>query len=429
VVVTTRKGVHDIITDDWLIKTSTDTWRRGDDVNIGVVHWSYLPTIGGVETHLATICPEMAKLGTEVYLLTSRRKGAPDREGNLMNVTRSDILDTALLESMKEKGQAIPDYARPVFMDFLTRNRVNVVHAHNLHMDYFPVSKTLVDMCHERGVPCVLILHNDVFIDRDEAEMTRILTEVDWDKLVAISNFVKDSVQRRVPAIPEEKFQVILHGIDTDSFFPASRVEKEELKRQYGFGDNRVVLHTARFLRWKGIIPAIQSLPAIIERFPDVKMVLTGRKERVSKEDLKQYEQEIDRTIVELGLEKNVHIGMYSYSDIPRLTRLADVVIYTTIGDEPFGLVPVEAMASGVPTIVTRSGGLIEGVVDGETGFIIDKDEQTIPAQLATRIVELFSHEGLAGEVGSAGRRRAVEVFDKERMAADLIHLSNSLVS
>jgi len=120
---------------------------------------------------------------------------------------------------------------------------------------------------------------------------------------------------------------------------------------------------------------------------------------------------------------------MYSFSDIPRLTRLADVVIYTTIGDEPFGLVPVEAMASGVPTIVTRSGGLVEGVVDGKTGFIIDKDEQTIPAQLAARIVELFSHEGLAGEFGSAGRRRAVEVFDKKRMAADLIHLSDSLMS
>lgn len=398
-------------------------------MNIGVVHWSYLPVIGGVETHLATICPEMAKLGTEVHLLTARRKGVPDQEENLVKVTRSDLLDTALLESMRERDQDISDYARPVFRDFLARNRIDVVHAHNLHMDYFPLSKTLVDVCRDKGSPCVLILHNDVFIDRDEAEMTRILTEVDWDRLVAISNFVKGSVRRRVPAIPEEKFQVILHGIDTDSFFPASRVEKAELKRQYGFGDNRVVLHTARFLRWKGIVPAIQSLPAIIDRFPDVKMVLTGKKERVSKEDLTKYEQEIDRIIAELGLEKNVYIGMYSYSDIPRLTRLADVVIYTTIGDEPFGLVPVEAMASGVPAIVTRSGGLVEGVVDGETGFIIDKDEQNIPLQLAASIVELFSHEELAREMGLVGRRRAVEVFDKKRMAADLIHLSASLVS
>ncbi len=398
-------------------------------MNIGVVHWAYLPTIGGVETHLATICPEMARLGARVHLLTARQKGAPDHEENLVKVTRSDILDATLLESMKERGQGIANYARPVFRDFLTRNRVDIVHAHNLHMDYFPLSKTLVAVCHERSSPCVLILHNDIFIDRDEAEMTRILTEVGWDRLVAISNFLKDSVRRRVPAIPEEKFQVIRHGIDTDRFLSASPAEKAELKHQYGFDDNRVILHSARFLRWKGIVPAIQSLPAIIDRFPDVIMVLTGKKERVSKKDLAKYEEEIDRTIAELGLEKHVHIGMYSYSDIPRLTRLADVVIYTTIGDEPFGLVPVEAMASGVPTIVTRSGGLVEGVADGETGFIIDKDEQTIPVQLAVRIVELFSHEELAREMGLAGRRRAVKLFDKKRMAADLIHLSESLVS
>ena len=397
-------------------------------MNIGVVHWTYPPTIGGVETHLVTIYPEIAKLGTRVYLLTARNIGIPGREENLINITRSDVMDIVLLESMKTSGKDISDFARPLFRDFLTENRIDVVHAHNLHMDYFPISKTVVDVCHERGTPCLLVLHNDVFIDRDEAEMTKILTEVDWDRLVAISNFVKDSIRRRLPAIPEEKFQIILHGIDTDSFCPASLSEKADLKSQYGFADNSVILHTARFLHWKGIVPAIKSLPAIIGRFPNVKMVLTGRKERLSKEDLADYDHEIDQTIIELGLEKNVHIGMYSYSDIPRLTRMADVVIYTTIGDEPFGLVPVEAMASGVPAIVTRSGGLVEGVEDGETGFIIDKEEQKIPGQLAERIAELFLHEGLAQEMEAAGRKRAVEVFDKKRMAADHIHMSASLV-
>ena len=399
-------------------------------MNIGVVHWSYLPALGGVETHLATIYPEIAKLGAEVHLLTAQHTGAPEREENLVHITRSDLLDPAFLEYMKERGQSISDYAKPIFRDFLTMNGIDVVHAHNLHMDYFPLSMTLVDACQERGSPCLLILHNDVFIDRDEAEMIRILTGCDWDRLVPISNFVKDSVQRRVPAIPEEKFHVILHGIDTDSFSPVSQPEKAELKRQYGFNKNRVVLHTARFLRWKGIVPAIQSLPAIIDQFPDAKMVLTGRKERVFKfpDELIKYDQEIDHIIEELGLEKNVHIGTYSLSDIPSLTRLADVVIYTTIGDEPFGLVPVEAMASGVPAIVTRSGGLVEGIVDSETGFIIDKEEKKIPVQLAERIAELFLHEELAREMGAAGRKRAVEVFDKKRMSADLIHMSASLV-
>ena len=220
-----------------------------------------------------------------------------------------------------------------------------------------------------------------------------------------------------------------MHGIDTDSFSPASREKKMELRQHYGFGDNRIILHTARFLQWKGIVPAIKSLPSIIDQFSDAKMVFTGRQERVSKIDLAEYEREIDRTIAELKLENNIVIGSYSYSDIPKLTQLADVVIYTTIGNEPFGLVPIEAMASGVPAIVTGSGGLLEGVIDGQTGFIIDRDEQNIPGQLAASIAKLFSNPELAREMGLAGRKRAVEVFDKKRMAADFISMSDSLLS
>jgi glycosyltransferase involved in cell wall biosynthesis len=103
-------------------------------------------------------------------------------------------------------------------------------------------------------------------------------------------------------------------------------------------------------------------------------------------------------------------------------------VIYTTIGEEPFGLVPVEGMACGVPVVVTNSGGLTESVVDGETGFVITKDEKKLPKELAGRVIELLEDEALAEEMGKKGRERAEEKFDKARMAKDLIDLSRELV-
>ena len=72
---------------------------------------------------------------------------------NIINVMRSEVMDTALLESMKARGRDIPDFVRAVFKVFLTENRIDVVHADNLHMDYFQISKTLVDVCHENGTP------------------------------------------------------------------------------------------------------------------------------------------------------------------------------------------------------------------------------------------------------------------------------------
>jgi glycosyltransferase involved in cell wall biosynthesis len=140
------------------------------------------------------------------------------------------------------------------------------------------------------------------------------------------------------------------------------------------------------------------------------------------------YDARIDRYIRENGLRDHVHIGTYTHEDIPPLNALSDVVIYTTIGEEPFGLVPVEGMASGVPVVVTRSGGLTESVVDGETGFIITKDEEQLPEELAQRLVQLLTHPELAEGMGRKGRRRAEETFHKARMAHDFIELSRALL-
>ena len=104
-----------------------------------------------------------------------------------------------------------------------------------------------------------------------------------------------------------------------------------------------------------------------------------------------KYDAQIDTYIDEQGLGEHVHIGNYTHDDIPDLMALSQVVIYTTIGSEPFGLVPVEGMACGVPVVVTNSGGMVDSVSDGETGFIISRDETRMPGELADRIVELLA--------------------------------------
>ena len=128
------------------------------------------------------------------------------------------------------------------------------------------------------------------------------------------------------------------------------------------------------------------------------------------------------------SFETDIRVPGYQEVDT-RLTAISDVVIYTTIGDEPFGLCPVEAMACGVPAVITRSGGLVESIIDGETGFIIEKDEEKVPLQLAQKIHTIFSDPDLAKRLGKAGRKRAVEFFDKKRMAKDFIELSKQLIT
>ncbi|MFP4058723.1 MAG: glycosyltransferase, partial [Candidatus Brocadiia bacterium] len=91
-----------------------------------------------------------------------------------------------------------------------------------------------------------------------------------------------------------------------------------------------------------------------------------------------------------------------------------------TIGEEPFGLVPVEGMACAKPVVVTRSGGMVESVLDGETGFIIAKRDSDT---LAEKILHFLREPDEAARFGQAGRKRAVEVFSRDRMARDTVAL------
>jgi glycosyltransferase involved in cell wall biosynthesis len=393
----------------------------------GVIHWGFPPRGGGVEAHLITVLPEMLKQGCDVFVLTETMEGQSERSVvSGLKVFRREELSVSKLEKMTDTYKQ----CRNIFEEFIKANQIEIIQAHNLHMDYFEFSRALTDVCKENNIPCYLVLHNHEFIDRDENVMVSILKDLPWDKLVCISNFIKQKLEETIKEIPEKKWTVILHGIDIEKFSPLASEEKEQIKEEYGFTKRHMILHPARILRWKGIVPAIKAIPEVIKSFPDTLLVLTGRIKPIYKEEeeIKNYNLLVDQTVKDLKLENNIHIGKYHFSDLPRLTAISDVVIYTTIGDEPFGLCPVEAMSCSVPAVITRSGGLVESIIDGETGFIIEKDEEKVPRQLAEKILTILSDPVLTKKMGRAGRERAVKVFDKKRMAKDFIELSQELM-
>jgi glycosyltransferase involved in cell wall biosynthesis len=336
----------------------------------------------------------------------------------------------AQIEEARRAGEDVYESAKKMFETFLDDHGIEVVQAHNLHLDFFEISRALQDVCAERTVPLYLVIHNDVFIDRSQGRTLRIVEEIDWDRLVPISRYIQETLAAKLPEVPGEKWTVIMHGIDIETFRPVSVAEKQALRRAYDLEERPIILHPGRFLPWKGILPAIKAMPRVIEEVPDALMVMTGRGQRIYKDrdELAMYDARIDQYIRENHLRQHVHIGTYDHEDIPRLDALSDVVIYTTIGEEPFGLVPVEGMACGVPVVVTDSGGLTESVVDGETGFVISKDKEKLPQELAERVVRLLSNPALAEEMGRQGRQRVEEAFDKTRMARDFIQLSRSLM-
>ncbi|MDX2162219.1 MAG: glycosyltransferase [bacterium] len=110
--------------------------------------------------------------------------------------------------------------------------------------------------------------------------------------------------------------------------------------------------------------------------------------------------------------ERLVYLGFRA--DAERVIAAADVIVCSS-HFESYGMVNLEAMASGKPVVSTRRGGPSETVVDGETGFLVEPKDA--PA-LAARVIDLLRDPALRAQMGAAGRARVERLFSAAAMAA-----------
>jgi len=113
-----------------------------------------------------------------------------------------------------------------------------------------------------------------------------------------------------------------------------------------------------------------------------------------------------------LGLNRWVEFRPASFDDMPALYESADVVVYPTVEEEPYGLVPLEAMSSRRPIVASRCGGIPETVVDDCTGFLVEPNDLEA---LTDRVALLISDQALSRRMGAEGRCRVVRSFNVRR--------------
>jgi len=101
-------------------------------------------------------------------------------------------------------------------------------------------------------------------------------------------------------------------------------------------------------------------------------------------------------------------LGRVEHDAMPALYRAADLVVVPSVGPEALSRVPLEAAAAGRPTVGARAGGIPEEIVDGETGFLVERND---PAALARAILRLLEDEGLRLRLGENARRFVADRF------------------
>jgi starch synthase len=257
-------------------------------------------------------------------------------------------------------------------------------------------------------------------------ERTAIL---DADAVIAVSNGTKQDILRAYP-VPEERIHVIYNGIDLTEYRKTSNTSALE-----SFGVDPAVpyvLFVGRITRQKGVthlVDAIRYLP------PETQVVLCA-----GAPDTPELAAEM-RQKVEEARRYNPHIvwieKMVSKPEVIQLYSHAQVFCCPSVY-EPFGIINLEAMACGAPVVASATGGILEVVVENETGFLVPFDQDpatsfpTHPDQfardLATKLAALLADTDKCRRFGAAGRKRVEEHFSWTAIAAQTIELYQSLI-
>ncbi|WP_026547174.1 glycosyltransferase [Paenarthrobacter nicotinovorans] len=209
--------------------------------------------------------------------------------------------------------------------------------------------------------------------------------------------------------ISRSKISIAPCGVDLTLFPGTSDAEPKSRTHR--------ILSVGRLVQRKGVDLIIQALPLLAEAgFNDVELLIVGGSGDALNLEEDPEAQRLRAMTKELGVEDKVTMrGQVPRDAMPAIFRSADAVVCTP-WYEPFGIVPLEAMACGVPVVAAAVGGLRETVVDQKTGLHVPPRD---PEALAEALGKLLGDPDLRADMGRAGARRARSRYSWERIAAD----------
>lgn len=207
------------------------------------------------------------------------------------------------------------------------------------------------------------------------------------------------------------RISVVPCGVDLNLFTPdGPKAPKGAAHR---------IVSVGRFVPRKGFDLVVRALPVI----PDTELVIVGGPPR-SELDGDPEARRLRELADELGVGDRVRLyGSLAREDMPAILRSADVVACTP-WYEPFGIVPLEAMACGIPVVASAVGGMLDTVVHDVTGRLVPAKR---PAPLAETLIELLHDDFLRQSLGAAGRDRARARYSWDRIAADTLRIYDRL--
>lgn len=319
-------------------------------------------------------------------------------------------------------------YAYQVAND-LKKKQCDIVHVCNFSQ-FIPIIKSL-----NPAIKIVLHMQCEWLSQIDPAIIEPRLESSDM--ILGCSEYIISKVRQGFPAFVD-RCHAVYNGVDVNHFICAQPAARNPKK----------LLFVARVSPEKGVHVLLNAFEEVVKLYPDVDLDIVGPAGLVPYEFVLQLsdDDKVSKLASFYGnrikaggidylaylkehlspevIDKVSFLGYVVHSRLADLYRNTDVFVFPSVWDEPFGMPIVEAMATEVPVVATRGGGITEIIEDGKTGVLVERGNA---AELAKAILTLLQDDQLREKMGKAARQRAVEYFSWEQTSAKLLMLFESL--
>ncbi|MFE9249800.1 glycosyltransferase [Streptomyces sp. NPDC007088] len=370
---------------------------------------------GGQNVYVARLAEHLVRRGHEVTVYTRRDDPRLPPLVTTPEGVRVALVDAGPPSSVPkdELLPHIPAFAARLHRDFSLRP------PHLVHTHFWMSGLAAVAATRTLNVPVVHTYHalgtvkrrHQGEADTSPAQRESIETTVGLSARHLLATCADEVRELLAMGLPPERITVVPCGVDTGHFAP----RPEDTARS---GRPATLLSVGRLVPRKGFDRAIRAL----RELPGARLVIAGGPPDGELAADPEAER-LRKVAAECGVTDRVTLlGAVRHADMPALMSRADLVL-SLPRYEPFGIVPVEAMACGTPVVATAVGGQLDTVVDQVTGAHVpptaDHEGTGGDPRLVSAVRSLLADPGRLRRLGVAGRRRALDLYTWERVAHD----------
>ena len=378
-------------------------------MKILMLTWEYPPRIvGGIARVVHDLSKRLIKDGHEVHVVTYK-------EGNVSEYENDKGVHVHRVNNYMINPNNFIDWIMQLNFNMIAKaneliekeGKFDVIHAHDWLVTY--AAKTLKN---SYNIPIVATIHateagrNSGIHD----EVQRYINDTEWlltyeaSEVLVNSNYMKNELQRLF-GLPFEKINVVPNGINMTAFNGVERYF--DFRRQYAADNEKIILFLGRLVYEKGVQHLIAAMPKILANYHDSKLIIAGKGGMLD---------ELRQQVNYLNIGHKVYFtGYLDAKKVCKMYKAADISVFPSTY-EPFGIVALEAMLAGVPTVVSDIGGLDEIVEHRVNGM---KSYAGNPNSLADSILNLLYDPQLCANIVKQARIKVKNEYNWNKIAQD----------